>query len=1163
MSTLGRLRSLPAVVLAGWWLATVGSAGVLASPTSVEVTSDTTSLEMTENEFFLAPPGNQPLHLAHGFVVPGSTKVWVEGRRWQAGVDYRVRARTGLVVPQREWRAAATDSTADAKRALVVVEYRFVPVPLRPRLDLRPVTPPPPPAHRVGRETAAADAREDAAWRAAQLQVSGSKTVQVSSGSRREMTVDQNLRLSILGNLTDDIAVKAFLSDDNLPVVPEGNTEELRDIDKVLVQLQAPAWEATLGDFVAQRRGTVFGAYRRKLQGVSLQAHPGRGTVEALAGSPRGIYRTVQLQGQEANQGPYHLGAGGAAANLFIVAGSERVTLDGGQLTRGADRDYVIDYVAGTVTFTYRQLITAESLITVEFEEGEGSYGRTVLGGGAGHRFTLPYAEWGGHLLARIIREKDDPGRLRTGELAATDAEVLAAAGDDPALAVAGGITVATPGEGQYDEGLAATKTIYIFNPDGGAFDVDFFYVGVERGDYKLERLTATGKRVYAHVGDGLGSYRIGRPLPLPEAHSVATLSAGLGDTTGSHVVGEWNAAELDHNQLSSRDDDDNQGWAGRVAAKLSGRPLQVGGRGLGSLGLSGFWEKRRAEFRPFQVHKTQHDYEAWGLGDRARRSGFLDEAERESGARASWRAAGEAASLDLSGSLGSLRHGPQLTADKTVMTGAWRLRGGSGNHRWQRSTAVDTDDPLSIRRDQRIHRLNWRLGPVVPSGRYEFRRWRDDAAPTTRAGGFRLTETAAGLQAAPGAPLAWRLEFQRGLADSLRDDRWQLQRDSRTVRAGATTGSFAGMRLVGDATWRRVLQPDGPEQTTRLARLDLSGRWDRSASDWSLGYRVDNSRTEVLDRQIVFVGESQGDFNEDGSFVGEDQGDYDLVLAGTDSLVATTTVRADLTWRQGFRFLGTGRWYGAWSALTLVSIEGRSTTDEVGRLLALDPAVIFARDAAVLGDFKFTEELSLLQHLRQVDLRLRFDLRQTRDRQFATHPEDRSDRGWQTTGIVNVTRRTSLKLRWARQDERRYSAESALSARRSQAVSAQRYEVGWNYHPYPNLRLGLQGEHLARADGISLVEQNETGLHPTLRARLRRQWILQADVRWSQVTSDEPFGSVRPAFFPYPGANVESSLRLSWEPSDNLTVAANWFGRRRGERGWQHDLRLETTARF
>jgi hypothetical protein len=55
----------------------------------------------------------------------------------------------------------------------------------------------------------------------------------------------------------------------------------------------------------------------------------------------------------------------------------------------------------------------------------------------------------------------------------------------------------------------------------------------------------------------------------------------------------------------------------------------------------------------------------------------------------------------------------------------------------------------------------------------------------------------------------------------------------------------------------------------------------------------------------------------------------------------------------------------------------------------------------------------------------------------------------------------------------------------------------------------------------------------------------------------------VRPFFFPLPGRNVESSLRLAWDPSGLLSVAASWFTQKREDRRWQHNVRLETTARF
>jgi hypothetical protein len=64
-------------------------------------------------------------------------------------------------------------------------------------------------------------------------------------------------------------------------------------------------------------------------------------------------------------------------------------------------------------------------------------------------------------------------------------------------------------------------------------------------------------------------------------------------------------------------------------------------------------------------------------------------------------------------------------------------------------------------------------------------------------------------------------------------------------------------------------------------------------------------------------------------------------------------------------------------------------------------------------------------------------------------------------------------------------------------------------------------------------------------------------------VNSEEPAGALRPYFYGFPGRNVESSLRLAWDPSEFLAVSATWFTRKKEEGRWQHDLRLETTARF
>ncbi len=1117
-----------------------------------------------EREIHLLEAGTQPLKLAHGLIDRTDVAVYVDGRRWLLDEDFQLQSRSGRIQPLRDWHSDR-DAKSPDESALVIVIYRFHPVALLPRIDLRPTMSPPKAVSGFihsggispdpGPLTAGMSGASD-------LTVRGSKSVQVSSGSRREMTVDQNLRLDISGSLTPEIAVRAFMTDDNLPVVPEGNTEELRDIDKVLVEIQGPAWRATLGDFVARREGSVFGRYRRKLQGISLAADPGAARLEVLAGSPRGRYRSLQVQGQESNQGPYYLGADAGAENLFIVAGSERVTLDGTPLVRGADRDYVIDYLRGSVTFTYRRLITAESNIVVEFEQGEGAYSRTVLGGGGGahavaSRWRIPF-----DLSVRVVREKDDPGRLRTGELSDQDEATLAAAGDDPRRAVASGITETAVGEGLYSRQVTAGDTIYVFQ-ENGEYNLQFYYAGGGLGDYELLRLDELGRRVFAYRGEGLGAYRIGRPLERPESQSLATLVGSVGDSTGSNLQAEWNVSSVDRNLLSSADDGDNSGGAGRLSGHLAAQDLAVGGRNLGRVSSDIFLETRQSRFRPFELRRNRFDYERWGLGDRARRDGFLEEFDRELGWDGRWEAGSDRRRASLTGRLGSLDHGVSLEAGQWAVDSEWQWGGARGRHREQRATASDRVEPLDIRRENRAHEIAWSIGPVVPSARWKRSQWRDEARSPETAAGYRLSEFGYGMSSAASGGLAWRADFARALADSLYDGTWRRERDSRTLQGGVTTGRWWGMRWVGEGTWRRTVRPAGQEESTRLGRLDLSGVWPHLHSDWSVGYRLDNSRARVLDRQIVYIGLQQGDYDQEGRYLGIDQGDYDVLLAATDSLVATTAVQTDLRWRQGFGFLGKDRWTGAWTAVTRATVQGRSTTERIRELLLLQRGVLFDRDQTVLTEIRFSEEMIVLQHLKRWDLRGRFDYEEALDRQFSQHPEDRVRRGYLLNSTWTASKRFSLRGRWQLEDDRRSSDESLASVRRSYSVTTRTHELGGVFRASAASRMSLQGEYLLRDDAVTGVEQTEYALRPETRLRLSGSWSLQGLLRVAEVDSRGASVFARPWFFPEPGRNVESSLRLSWEPTRYLTVAGNWFARKRGEGRWEHDLRLESTARF
>jgi hypothetical protein len=1140
-------RLLAAVVLLG-----AGAPAARAEP-------DGPLSALSETEWHLLPPGTASLVLAHPFVHADGFEAVVGGATWRADTDYRVDGTRGLWYPLRP--------LGDASATVVAVRlrYDFDPAVVPPDEELHAVRGPPTPADPTAPATASPQPAPYAAAAAAgdpldDLLVSGSKSVRMSSGNRRDLSVDQNLRLDISGRLTETISVRAALSDDNLPVVPEGNTEELRDIDRVRVELAAPRWNAVLGDFVAERGGTAFGNYRRKLQGFTLEARPGFAGVAALAGSPRGLYRTIQLRGEEANQGPYQLGAGGAG--VFLVAGSERVRLDGQPMTRGADRDYVVDYVRGTVTFTYRRLITADSEIVVEFEEGEGPYSRTVAGGQAEAAADVGFlGDRTAALTLRLVRERDDPTRLRTGELSEADRATLAAAGDAPA--VASGLTAVAAGAGDYRLETIGGVQVAVRDTLAGDYLVEFYDVGAGLGDYGVASLTALGATVYAYRGPGGGSFRIGRLLPAPSSQRLATFLATLGDPLRPLVAVEWDASSRDANVLSGRDDADDAGGALRAALDLGSRAWRPGGRSVGVVALQASHEDLGARFAPFQLARDLFRYDRWGLGDRARRAGFLRERDVESTATGSLTSGGGTRRLRLEGQWGRLSHGASLDARRAGADADWAFGRLDGASRWREARSEDAADPLDVLRREQSHALGLDAGVARPSFVYERAQYVDAAMPAGRAAGARRRQWTGALEAPASAAWAWGASFERGLSDSLRAGRWVRDRDSRTARWRLGTPSLGGVRLTADGTLRRVEVPAGQDLTTRLARIDLHGRWDRVGSDWGLVYAVDSSRSEVLDRQILFVGLRQGDYDQSGAFVGYDLGDFDVVTVGTDSLVATTEVSADLSWRQDFALLGKDRLWGAWQSVTRATVRGRSRTDDVGGLLRLEPDRILDERDTVLGEISLRQDLWLLRHLRRWDLRGRFEFDEGLDRQYATHPEERLRRLHQGTLTFNVDERTSLRLRATRTDENRATREQALASNRPYDSLTTGWEIEGSRRPSPGNEAVIALDHAERRDLVSGVRQRDWGLKPQARVRFERRWTGYSELRWSWVEADEPAGALRPYFYPYPGGNVEAAARVAWTPSATLTLTCSYFGRRLGERGWQHDVRLESTARF
>ena len=369
------------------------------------------------------------------------------------------------------------------------------------------------------------------------VEYSGSYGRTISAGNSQDVVLNSHLNFAASGYILDSIRLDAALTDNTVPFQPEGNTQRLSAFDQIFIRLQKRRSSLQLGDFTLERPKDYFLNFNKRVQGAYLQSAFRIGAADnafGLSGSvAKGQFARNIFQGAEGNQGPYKLTGNNGEQYFIVLAGTEKVYINGLIQERGEAADYVINYNTAEIRFMPRRLITKDSRIQVEFEYQDRTYLNSLVYAWDDLQLSK---KWNLHL--NIYSNQDAKNQGYTQNLTGEQKNFLSSIGDSIQQAFYPVISTDTFAAGKILYKLIDTTVAgvhydtvfkYSTNRDSARFAPGFSFVGQGRGDYVISSVAANG-RVYDFVprvaGIPQGDYAPVQLLITPKSQQVITLAS-------------------------------------------------------------------------------------------------------------------------------------------------------------------------------------------------------------------------------------------------------------------------------------------------------------------------------------------------------------------------------------------------------------------------------------------------------------------------------------------------------------------------------------------------------------------------------------------------------------------------------------------------------------